>query len=523
MKKKGTIIFTILGVVLIAIGVTFAIISSPKKSNKEVFTDALENALGLNIDGEANLENKINEITTAVRDNIYKINLDVETTMDEAGVEKANAEIYFGKNELYGKLYTMINDEVKNVEGLYRDNKVYFTVKDVLSKYYYIDIVEKMNELENNISIQDIVKYEKIAENLLTYLKDSLLDAIKEEDIIKSDEKIAINSKDYSSTKYEYSITGNTLYNVIEKFLNKVKNDKDLKELAEVVVKNIVNLKNKKMIAVNDKFEYNDEYDDLDDYDEEYDDAYDEIANIDFDELVNQLLKEAQEAKNIGEIAKIIVYTYKDNTISTQIMVNATLGEQSIPMKVSFDNVIENGLAYRKITFSQAEMEAGYLLINQTSKTNYDIKLVVMMQEMFSGNVTIDGNNMSLNLKTSNALPLSLSVVADIKEDHGTIKLESEGTVVNITFSYEEVSSFPDIDLSNSVSYNEMTDEEKEMVSDIFDFSSIKFGMMGYASNKQSPIEWNTLDDQSSIEWNAFDDEFNNILDFQESIENLDF
>ena len=53
MKKKGGLIASILGVVLVIVGGVLLLTSGPKKTNKELFTDAVEKSLGLFVDSES--------------------------------------------------------------------------------------------------------------------------------------------------------------------------------------------------------------------------------------------------------------------------------------------------------------------------------------------------------------------------------------------------------------------------------------------------------------------------------------
>ena len=114
MKKKGKIIFSIIGVAMIAVGVVFAILSTPKKSNKEVFTDALESAFGFKLNDEnISIGNKINELTNTIDNNIYKITLNFNGTMEEASSGNANATLYLGKGGFYGTLTDYIKGCIK--------------------------------------------------------------------------------------------------------------------------------------------------------------------------------------------------------------------------------------------------------------------------------------------------------------------------------------------------------------------------------------------------------------------------
>ena len=474
MKKKGIIIFSILGVALIAVGVAFAIMSLPKKSNKEVFTEAIESALGINVNEKKSVEEKIDKITNAVKDNIYKVNVSMDSSMEEASSERANVVAYFGKGQFYGNINTDFNDNSQTLEGIYKDNKVYFTVKNVLSKYYYIENLEEM------IPTNDFSKYNGILQNVLNYLKDSIINVIKEEDIVKDSEDITLNSKEIKATKYEYKITGNTLYEVIENFLNKVKNDKEIINMFGSLVETFKNeIKNN--YSESDEIEIN------------------ESSIPDFNTMINEILENAKDTKNLGDLLTISVYTYKDETVKTKISMSVDNGEQKIPMDISFDSFKENGLMYRKISLSQAGIELFSLIINQTSKTNYDIKLSFMLQEVLSGTLVNNDDSYNLKLKTSENFPTTLSLELNISKNNGYLVVDSDGSKLKIDFSYEEVSSMPNVDISNSAPYTEMTEKEKETLKGLFENSSFSLGydennMIGFDS------DWENENGSSIIE-----------------------
>lgn len=487
MKKKGALIFSLIGVLLVVAGVTFILLTTSKKSNKEVFTNSLESALSLNLDGVSDkAANKINEIKNAIKDNVYKLNVEMTSSMEEASSSKIHGSLYFGKGEAYGNIITNINDKSQNLEGIYKDNKLYFTEKESLSKYYYIDNLEEM--IPTNDFTGEFAKYEGVIQKVLNYLKDSLLDSIKEDEIEKTDEEITVNSKDYKATKYEYKFTGENLYNAIESFLNKIKNDKDIINTLNSLIESIKG-------KVKESFS-------------QYDEVELEESDIpDFNNILNQILESAKETKTLGELLTVSVYTYKDETIRTRISINAESNGQKIPMNITFDTFKENDLTYRKISLSQAGIEAGSIVINQTSKTNYDIKVVVMMTEMLTGKITIDGDNYNLKLNSSENLPTSFSLELNIIKDGGYIELESEGSKLRIDFIYEIVSDIPNIDLSNSASYTEMTEEEKEALSEMFSFPGF-----GYSDDSHAIIDF---ENDSNYDWASFDElEENEDLDF---------
>ena len=140
MKKKGGIIAAILGVLLLVVGGVLLLTSGPKKSNKELFTDAVEKSLGLFKDGdsketeaESAIEETIGEIIEKIEKNTYKITVNGEFS-EGTGSSNLLGELYVNKDQMYLKVNTDLTGTNLNLEGMYKDDKIYFGLKDILSK-----------------------------------------------------------------------------------------------------------------------------------------------------------------------------------------------------------------------------------------------------------------------------------------------------------------------------------------------------------------------------------------------------
>ena len=178
MKKKGGIIAAILGVLLLVVGGVLLLTSGPKKSNKELFTDAVEKSLGLFKDGdsketeaESAIEETIGEIIEKIEKNTYKITVNGEFS-EGTGSSNLLGELYVNKDQMYLKVNTDLTGTNLNLEGMYKDDKIYFGLKDILSKVYYVDNISGLIE-----GLQ-IKESSSLLNKIVTYAKDSLLDAI---------------------------------------------------------------------------------------------------------------------------------------------------------------------------------------------------------------------------------------------------------------------------------------------------------------------------------------------------------
>ena len=106
MKKTIGLIISILGIALLGVGGTMMILSSGDsgKSNKELFTDAMEKGFGLFTDGdkqESEIETTIEEFTKKLESNIYKLTVNGSFTEGKTGYTKLSGTMYLGNNQFY--------------------------------------------------------------------------------------------------------------------------------------------------------------------------------------------------------------------------------------------------------------------------------------------------------------------------------------------------------------------------------------------------------------------------------------
>ena len=426
MKKKGIIICSIIGVALIAVGITLLLLA-PKKSNKEMFTEAIQKSLGLGIDlDDEKVENTIGELKEIIENNIYKITINSKVTEDEAGYSTSDDVIYFGKNQLYLKSESVLNDKTINLEGMLKDNKFYIDFEDVLDKVYYID---KIDELLNTSSSNGDSEF---ANKILTYLGDSFMDAIQNDQVKTESADLTINGKQYKAKKYGYSFTGNTLYEIVVSFVEKIKKDDsiytELKKILETTDFSIEGLGNV------------------------------ELTKEMYDQILEQLPEYAKQLKTMGDLATINVYLYDNEPISRQITINMDTEQGKIPMTIA-DYTVDK---YYKAAVSTMGMEVYKLEVKEQSANNSTISLYMLDQELLTGYINKNNDNYELKLETAGNLSGNSLLLKINKDGTGSLNVKTEYTEANLEYKVEKVDKIPEMDVTGSVSIEEMSDEEKE-------------------------------------------------------------
>ena len=434
MKKKGGIIAAILGVLLLVVGGVLLLTSGPKKSNKELFTDAVEKSLGLFKDGdsketeaESAIEETIGEIIEKIEKNTYKITVNGEFS-EGTGSSNLLGELYVNKDQMYLKVNTDLTGTNLNLEGMYKDDKIYFGLKDILSKVYYVDNISGLIE-----GLQ-IKESSSLLNKIVTYAKDSLLDAINNEDVNIESSDLTINGKSYSTKKYSYTFTGETLYNVVVNFVNKVKNDSSIYNELSSILKGLANF-------LESEEEVN-------------------ISKDEFNDLLDKALEYAKELKSFGKFATYTIHMNGDDVISRQISVTIPSGEQNVPITIA-DYKGDN---YYKVAISSMGVEAYKLEIKEQSETNYSISLTMMSQEVATGYFTKNNGNYELHLEAAGDLSGNSITIKVNNDGTGSLKAAMEDTELNFEYKIEEVSEMPEMDVTNSASFEEMTEEDKEVL-----------------------------------------------------------
>ena len=421
-NKKGVIITIIAAVAVIVVAVALVLVFWPKKSNKEVFTDAIKESFNI---GKAIKTEDGESIKDVLADHLLKLTLEVED---------GKAELYYGNEQFYGLFDGVKDGKNINAEALLKDNRLYFTVKDVLSKYYYKDMEESKTG-----STSTVVDSDKLTE----YFSDSFFDVIENDNLTKDSEEIIINGKTYKADKYSYPFTGKDMYKVVESFVSKIKNDKELRGQLE----NILNSSN-------------------------------EEEKITIDEAMSMLLETAESIKGMDNLFTYTIYVYDGKAISQNITISLDMGGMKIPISLIIEEVEEKDRIFYQMYVSTMGQKIYCLEVKQTSDSNIDLTVSAMSQNIVEGKITKTDKKFAMKISNTENLPMEFKIDMniDIIDDYGingTIEYALDGENGSIKIKSEEVKSIPSVDVSNSAPYEEMTDAEKAALDELFDFEDM--------------------------------------------------
>ena len=212
MKNKK-ILYIIIAAVLVVAGVLLCFFLWPRGNKKEVYVEAVKNSMGFNLDEvkeRLNLDN--------AQDKIKHVIFDGSLTQDGQTMT-LNGDAYISLDEMYLNLNTKKDKEDLNLDLLYKENKIYIIMKNILDNIYYYALNNGTGNEKNSV-----LDYSK----LLDIFDNNFEKIIKEKNIEVSNEKIIINGNEYSTKKYSYNFSGNDFYELADNIINDIKNDKEL-------------------------------------------------------------------------------------------------------------------------------------------------------------------------------------------------------------------------------------------------------------------------------------------------------
>lgn len=426
-NKKGLIAAIIIGVVLIITGILL-IILLPKKSNKELYADALKKSLGL-VSDENSIEGLVEKFQEKIEKSNYKLTIDVDVKQAEAGSSKIKEILYFGNKKAYLTSSLSAYDQTMNMEAMLKDDKLYFNLKDILSKKYYIDKIGEMIDASN--------ANDPFMEKFSEYIVDSFLDSINSKEVVTKEEKLTINGTAYNATVYGYTFTGETLSDFVVELANKIKKDNDFYKGLNSFLE-----KNSGMIEGMDKMSFTKEM---------------------LDALMDQLIASADQLKSIGNLASYTVYMNNDDVIG--VKAELLVGEK--PSTFECYEVIKDEKSYGEIIVSEGNKESFKLVLDEKTKGNGDLLISVNGEEVVKGYVKESNNNYEIKLYGAKNNPEGY-ILMNINNDYsGTIKIVSDSSGVgNLTLDYklEKVDTIPEMDITGSVSIEDMTESDKQIL-----------------------------------------------------------
>jgi hypothetical protein len=168
-------------------------------------------------------------------DDAFEINTSIKVSLPkEAGLGNINLDALVQadtKNEA-ARVDAKVkagSTEMLDLSSYFNKSKFYFKLADTMSNYYFMDISEALKEFKSEINgkiPEKAFKYDYT--KLIDYLADAFDDEFSEKDFTKSKEKITVNDKEISTTKYSTKITQKKAAEIVEEFLEKVEKDDEL-------------------------------------------------------------------------------------------------------------------------------------------------------------------------------------------------------------------------------------------------------------------------------------------------------
>lgn len=411
MKNKK-LLFAIIGAVLVVAGVLCVFLLWPKKSKKEIYLEAMKKSLGFDL---SQVEEKVDY--EKLKDMIQHTTAEGTITAEGQAIN-VKADLYSTLEKIYLNLVLSDNEKNADIDMLFKDNKMYFTVKDMLEKYY---IYEDYGSALPSESIPSL-NYEKLGK----IFKDNFTEAIESKRIEVSDSDKIIKDVEYSTKKYLYTFTGTDAYNMLVNVIKDVKDDKELYDQL------------KSMITIN--------------------------GAMDFDALLEQGEKELEVLKDINDLLSYTVYLKGDEVISTEIVAyipTSMAGKKaSVPVTIVINNIDKYYQAYLSaVGFRMFEFVADGVAGK--------LSLQYMGEEVING--TISDNKVTI--KNASHLIPDFELSMDIDKTNNVVKLVLDALGIKGEFTikgYENTKEFPNIDVSGAVPYTEATVKDKEILDQMF-------------------------------------------------------
>lgn len=445
-KLKNTIVIlcVVLGVVALGVG-TFLLLSGSPKSDKELITESISKSIG-------SVKEKLSgEVSSLLKDKdaIVKLTTDTSFSMNDGYDNQEmslKGDLYVSLKEIYAnlKLAQGVEEEL-NLEMLYKDNKLYHKVKDVYSRFYYMD-AELDLELEENKSDIDYFV-------LFNYLSDSLTEQFNDKELTKDDEAtITLGGKEFDVNKLTAKFTEKDLIEIAQTLLEKIKNDKELyNSIIESYESVNAELPSDEQIDIEN--ELNTLIEELNEAHKEADDKetlFKYTVYLDGEDVLSAVITIITDPEESSQSISLGINTYenKDKNDVVEYYVSV-FGIKLVTAKFESTSDTETKISasvYQMIkaegTFKNTDKETSLSL--KVKMTAYEEEMEILSLEMSSKEV-----------KEDKEYDLNLNVLVDY--DEIKIDLKSSNT-------FEIVESIPEVDLSDAADVSEMTDEEKQFL-----------------------------------------------------------
>jgi len=358
-NKKIIIVSVILGIVVIALAIVgFILFKNYNNPRNRLVTSMIKSFEKNNI-----IEN--NTKIYSIFSKGINMNLNGSLNLKVNNEEYINGKIDFSiidspsdKQQYYNVKLSNDNEQIIDLEALSKDNRLYFSLKEIFDKFYYLEDMKYVELFNENIEI------------LENNIKNSISTYFKEDKFTKSNETITINGVEQKLTKINVSLS-----------------DKDMNKLITLILENILKEENALKIFETEDYTYEDIKTDLQ-------------TNIDS-------LKETVEEESTETIISYNVYVkgyeVKLQEIDIEGVIIKIEGSESGKFTIS-----EDGTDYITGTFNKSNLK---LTLNiDGDNVNVDITHETKVNNQLDGNynITLDGEIEGTKLEATSIINLKV-------------------------------------------------------------------------------------------------------------------
>lgn len=445
-KKNKKILLGLALSVIIILVITFLIFYHTKTLAVEIYKNTI-NEVYTKLDTKLLLLSNIENINTKEDPVNTNLNLKLNTNIEDYA-KFNNTELNLSTYIDYKAQEEIIQFDLNNpnetiIKGVLSllDGKEYLKSNEIFEKTLFLSELDLFNNISpaleingNDINIEEL-RY------ILKSLKDISINSLNKNKIKTTNKTITINTKEYKTTKYTYILDEKNIKRTTKFITNKILNDK---ELISYLAK---------------------------------------LFNMDEDEITKELISIEASIKNSEEL--------KTQTYSIYIS-----GDKVISFEIEEDETLLN--------FSEVDDYFEFTMTGESYKLKIykdidDIKFTFIEKnkELLSGLIKYDDKTFKIETTIySLGIPLTLTFEIDniINEEKNTsfdISLGMEMTLFTEMFylrldgkcSTGIGETKPDIDVTDAVNINTLTNEELENIMNNFNIILEKFNIDGLTNN----------------------------------------
>ena len=411
MKNKK-LLYGIIIAAAVVVAAILCFVLWPRGNKKDVYLEAVKKSVGFNLDEvkeRLNIDN--------LQDKVRHITFDGSLTQN-GQTTPLNGDVYISLDETYLSLKSKKDGKDVDVNLLYKENKLYIIMQNVLDNIYYYSLNNSTEDTKN-----DLLDYSK----LLDIFNNNFEKMIKEKDIETSNVKIIINNNEYSTKLYSYTFSGNDFYELADNIIKDIKNEKDLSEMLSSL-----------MGTYGSSFS-------------SFSSSIDDIESF----------------KKIEEALKYEVYLKDDEVISTKIIlyIPTSLGEKtaSMPVTIAINKVDGYYQAYVYVL----GMKIVELEINKKSGEMF---LALQGNKIITG--TISDDKITVESTGEKFSKFRLNVETDKTNNANKIEFELGDQKGEFTLKGENVEKVPEVDVKGALPFDKATDKDKEILNQFFNIKS---------------------------------------------------